>query len=124
VHADFGAFEGTVERAAPEGLSGLRMAAYTQTSEPTLDLLTWERIDHIERGENRALTGAIGGAIGFGVLGALIGLAGTVATGAAGTGEDNGSWIGIGFACGAAGGALLGAAAGSARTNWRPVYKR
>jgi hypothetical protein len=122
VHADFGLFEGSVAHAGPEGLSGLRVspdAAATITTAP--DAVSWQRIQRVELHGNLAATGAIGGALGLGVLGAIIGLADEVATGAAGTGGDTNSVL-EGALIGAASGAVLGAAGGAIRYKWRRIY--
>ena len=59
-------------------------------------------------------------------MGAIVGLAYVVATGAAGTGpSDSGAaWILGGAAIGAASGAVLGAAGGALRYKWRRIYPR
>jgi len=123
VHADFGLFEGNVAHAAPEGLSGLSVAPdapATITAPP--DRVRWERIDRVELHGNRAAEGAIGGAIGLGVLGAIIGLVDDVATGVAGTSDSGTSPILVGALIGAASGAVLGAANGALKYKWRRIY--
>ena len=122
IQADFGTFDGHVDRATPEGLSGLRPHSQHGKMESIPGLVTWDRIQQIDRAGSAAASGARTGALVFGALGAMGGVfLNAVAVGL--DGEPGGwAWIGIGLAGGAAGGALLGAGIGSAGTSWRPIY--
>jgi len=126
IYADFGIFDGQAERASTDGLSGLRPHSATGDAESIPDLVTWDRIQRIDRAGNGAASGARKGAVVFGVLGAVGGLLAIAVASAAGSSstDPGGSWIVIGAAGGAAGGALLGAGIGSAGVSWRQIYTR
>ena len=126
VRADFGMFEGYAERAKPEGLSGLRLSTVSGKAASTLGAVTWDRIERVEVRGNSAASGARKGAVAFGALGGLVGLAAIAVASAAGSGstEPGGSWILAGAGLGAAAGAGLGAAIGAGVSNWRTVYLR
>lgn len=126
VRADFGMFEGYAERAEPEGLSGLRLSTVSGKAASTLVAVTWDRIERVEVHGNSAASGARKGAMAFGVLGGLVGLAAIAAVSVAGGGssEPGGSWILAGAGLGAAAGAGLGAAIGLGISNWRTVFVR
>jgi hypothetical protein len=126
IHADFGIFDGQAERASIDGLSGLRPHSAHGDAESIPGLVTWDRIQRIDRAGNAAASGARKGAVVFGALGAMGGLFAIAVASAAGSSstEPGGSWIVIGAAGGAAGGALLGAAIGSGGQSWRPIYIR
>jgi len=126
IHADFGIFDGQVERASTDGVSGLRPHSAHGDGELIPDLITWNRIQRIDRAGNGAVAGARKGAVVFGALGAVGGLLAIVVASAAGTSSANpgGSWIVLGAAGGAAGGAVLGAGIGAVGVSWRPIYTR
>ena len=124
IHADFGTFDGHVDHASPDGLSGLRPLSTQGTAESLPGLVTWDRIRGIDRAGSAAAQGARRGAIALGAVGAVGGLfaIGIVAAANSSSTEPSGSWILIGAAGGAAGGALIGAAIGSGGTSWLPIY--
>jgi hypothetical protein len=124
IHADFGIFDGQAERASTDGLSALRPHSARGGAESIPGLVTWDRIQRIDRAGSAAASGARKGAIVFGAIGAVVGLLAIAAASAAGSSstDPSGSWIVIGAAGGAAGGALLGAAIGSGGVSWRRIY--
>jgi len=124
VRADFGMFEGTAERAEPEGLSGLRMSSLSGAAASTLGMVSWDRIELVDVKGNQAKSGAIAGALSLGALGGLVGLF-AIPVAAAGSGvEPSGWWILAGAGMGATAGAGIDAAVGAVTTSWRTVYRR
>jgi hypothetical protein len=124
IHADFGTFDGQVEHAGADGLSGLRPYSTQGAMETIPGIVAWDRIRQIDRGGSGAAVGARRGAIALGAVGAVGGLFAIAVSSAAGSGstDPSGSWILIGAAAGAAGGALIGAAIGSGGTSWTRIY--
>jgi len=124
VRADFGMFEGTAERAEPEGLSGLRLSSLSGAAASTLGLVSWDRIELVDVKGNNARSGAIAGAVSLGALGGLVGLL-AIPVASMGSGvEPSGWWILAGAGMGATAGAGIGAAVGAVTTSWRTVYRR
>jgi hypothetical protein len=119
-------FEGTAERAEPEGLSGLRMSSLSGAAASTPGVVSWDRIELVDVKGNSAGSGAKKGALTLGALGGLVGLFAIALVSAAGDGptKPGASWILAGAGIGAAAGAGLGAAVGSGITSWRTVYRR
>ena len=126
IQADFGIFDGQAEHASTDGLSGLRPHSARGNAESIPGLVTWDRIQRIDRGGNATAAGARKGAVVFGALGAVVGLFAIAAVSASSSSsaEASGSWIVLGAAGGAAGGALLGAGIGAGGVSWRSIYTR
>ena len=126
IHADFGIFDGQAERASTDGLSGLRPHSAQVGAESIPGIVTWDRIQQIDRRGSAAASGARKGAAVFGALGAVVGLFAIAAVSASSSSsaEASGSWIVIGAAGGVAGGALIGAAIGAGGDSWRRIYTR
>jgi len=125
IQTDLGTFEGRVKHVGPDGLSGLR-AAQSAAMDPIPELITWDRIQRIDRGGSTATIGAKRGALGLGIVGAALGiLANTISDGYFSVGEwGSAAPMLAGGAAGAAVGAVLGAAVTSGGTRWSPVYPR
>ena len=125
VEGDFGTFCGYTAGIGPEGLTGMRVET-TRASVQSPGSVGWERVNRIDVYGNNASRGAVSGAIGFGVLGGLIGI--PVGQVLAGNGNAAGSGaLGITLACagvGAAFGLVLGTITGSLSSGWHLVYRR
>ena len=63
IHADFGTFDGHVDRASPDGLSGLRPFSTQGTAESLPGLVTWDRIRRIDRAGSAAYCSKCGVAL-------------------------------------------------------------
>jgi hypothetical protein len=124
VAADFGIFDGSVESAAAEGLRGLRFHGQQANVEAMPGLVTWDRIQRVDRHATMAGPGAAKGAVIFGALGLLSGVVWNAVSPAASGADSEGSRLMIATACGVAGGALIGAAIGSSGTSWVKLYPR
>lgn len=121
MRGDFGSFQGFAGVIGPVGLENLRTDRKARSALPAdlTGLITWERIDHIERRGSAAGRGAVIGAVGLGVMGAMFatalneGFGGSASTaGAAAVGGGYGGGIGL----------LLGALVGAAFPAWHVVY--
>lgn len=121
MRGDFARFQGFAGVIGPVGLENLRTDRKGRSAPPAglTGLVTWDRIDHIERRGSAAGRGAVVGAVSLGVLGAVsavalnAGFSGSAGTaGAAALGGVYGGGIGL----------LLGALVGAAFPAWHVIY--
>jgi hypothetical protein len=124
VAADFGIFDGSVENATAKGLHGLRFHGQQANVEAMPGLVTWDRIQRVDRHAAMTGPGAVKGAVIFGALGLLSGVAWNATSPPSSGADSEGSMILLTTACGVAGGALVGAAIGSSGTSWVKLYPR
>lgn len=124
VAADFGIFDGSVESATAEGLRGLRFHGQQTQAEAMPGLVTWDRIQRVDRHTTLAGRGAAKGAAIFGGLGMLSGMVWNAVESTVNGSAGDGERFMIATACGVATGALIGAAIGSSGTSWVQLYPR
>jgi len=123
MRGDFGKFQGYASVVGPEGLEGLRAdhGGHSKSQVPT-GLVTWDRIDRMEKRGGSAGKGARYGAVWIGLLGAMSG--GAAAAAGNGTDGEVGGAVAAGAAVGALLGAGIGALFGGPIPAWHVVYER
>lgn len=119
IQGDFGRFQGHVSQTGPRGLDGLRTHPTEGAAAAPPGLVTWDRIDRVERRVGSSGWGALVGGLVLGSIGAL---AGSVSASFDNPDLASGE-AAIGAGVGAAIGAGLGALIGAAIPRWHVEYE-
>lgn len=125
VESDSGRFQGFATVAGPEGLEGLRVdrkARREWAGARVPERISWEAIDEVQMRGGRAGSGALGGALIFGAIGALLGTAAIAVADPSGATIGEGALLGAGIL--APFGLVLGGGVGALSRRWVVVYRR
>ena len=119
MRGDFGQFHGHASQIGPQGLEGLRAHPTNGSDVSPTGLVTWNRIERIEKRVGSSRWGALAGAVIFGSIGAY----GVTGLESMEGGQPTASGAIGGFAVGGAIGAGLGALVGAAIPHWHLAYE-
>ena len=123
---DMPSVEGYALKADGNGLHSLQPKERSGSGNSLPEVISWSRIDGIQRRSSNAGSFATKGAVLVGVLGALSGIALAAGPGIGGSGSASGGEIaavaGVGALIGAAIGGSLGALFGAPIPMWKVVY--
>ena len=117
VRSSLGSFEGYSGRVGPQGLEELRTRRNTANIPAPPTLMPWNTIDRVEVRAGSSLHGALVGAVGLGLFGALLGAA------VGSSVSSSGGGAAVGFLLAAPVGFALGGLTGTAARRWVVIYQ-
>ena len=121
VRSRLGTFEGYAGTTGPEGLEDLKARHSRSGDSPPPTMIPWDAVDRVDVRGGSSLRGAVGGAVGLGLFGALLGAAAVSLANSSASSLEGA--VG-GFLYVAPVGLVLGGLGGMAARHWAVLYPR